>query len=178
MSASDSVPNGFRQIPGLPHYAIDENGTVLSVRNGRGKNRPWDEARRLKPSTAKDGYRRVCLCNNGHEQTALVHALVLTTFVGPRPSGMECRHIDGCKTNNHVSNLAWGTSSENHHDKLLHGTKQWGEQANGAKLNTNDVLEIRRRAASGERHTDIAKDFPVNQATISKIISRTRWKHV
>jgi len=178
MLDSDTVPNGFRQLHGLPNYAIDESGTILSVCNGRGKIRPWDKARRLKPSTAKDGYRRVCLSHNGREQTALVHTLVLTAFVGPRPTGMECRHIDGCKTNNHVSNLAWGTSSENHHDKLLHGTRQWGEQATNVKLKTNDVLEIRRRAANGECITDIAKDFPVDQPAIYKIISRKRWKHV
>lgn len=173
----DSLPNGFRQIPGFPRYAINENGTVISVCNGRGKNRTWAEAKRLRPSTAKDGYLRLCL-SDGREQTALVHALVLITFVGPRPIGMQCRHIDGCKTNNHVSNLAWGTSSENHQDKLLHGTKQWGEKASGAKLKANDVLEIRKRAENGERFTDIAKDFPVNTSTIFKIVLRQRWKHI
>lgn len=179
MSGSDSVPNGFRQIPGFPRYAIDENGTVISVCSPRStRNKPWDKAKRLKPATAKDGYRRVCLSQGGREHTPLVHKLVLITFVGPRPEGMECRHLDGCKTNNHVSNLAWGTPRENHQDKLLHGTKQWGEHANGVKLKTNDVLEIRRRAADGEKRWDIAKDFPVSMSAITRIILRKAWKHV
>ena len=29
--ADSSVPDGFRQIPGFQRYAIDENGTILSV---------------------------------------------------------------------------------------------------------------------------------------------------
>lgn len=177
MSEHNSIPDGFVQLPGLPRYAIDKNGIVISVCNGRAKDRPWSEAQQLKPS-GKDGYRRVCLSHEGREITALVHRLVLTTFIGPCPDGMQCRHLDGCKTNNHVDNLAWGTSVENHQDKLVHGTKQWGEQATKVKLKTSDVLEIRRRAASGERLVDISKDFPVKYATIRNIVHRKRWTHV
>lgn len=178
MSESNSVPNGFRQIPGFPRYAVDEHGAVISVCGTRGGIKSWDKAKRLKPSTAKDGYRRICLWHEGREHTALVHKLVLLTFVGPCPDGMECRHLDGCKTNNHKDNLAWGTSSENKQDKALHGTKQCGEKANGVKLKTNDVLEIRRRAASGERRIDIAKDFQLGISSIHRIIHRKAWAHV
>lgn len=178
---SDSIPHGFRQIPGFPRHAVDENGTVISICpvNGLGENRLWENAKRLNQSTDMHGYRRVCLRHNGLKHTVNVHRIVLTTFVGPRPNGMECRHLDGNKTNNHLSNLAWGTRSENALDKILHGTKQWvGEKNSRSKLNPNDVLEIRRRAASGEKSVSIAKDFPVDHTSIAKIVVRKTWKHI
>ncbi len=178
MSESNSVPDGFRQIPGFPSYAIDEHGTVISVCNGRWKNKPWENAKRLKPVPSQDGYLRVYLSQDGKEKTVYVHAMVLTTFVGPCPEELQCRHLDGNPANNHVANLAWGTRLENDRDKLLHGTKQLGEEVNGAKLKASDVLEIRRRAANGERKSDIAKDFPVNHTTISRIVDRKAWAHV
>ena len=175
---SDSIPHGFRQIPGFPRYAIDEHGNILSVCNGQWKNKPWDEAKRLKPSINMYGYLDLCLSRDGREHTVKVHRLVLTTFVGPCPDGMECRHIDGNKENNHVSNLVWGTSSENHHDKMSHGTTNRGEKCSRAKLTEKDVLAIRERAANGENLASIANDFPVNQEAIYKIVFRKRWKHV
>lgn len=179
MSESNSVPNGFRKIPGFPRYAIDEYGTVISVcASGRGKDRSWGHAKRLNPVPSQDGYLRVYLSQDGKENTVYVHAMVLTTFVGPCPEGLQCRHLDGNPANNHVTNLAWGTRLENDRDKLLHGTKQLGEEVNGAKLKASDVLEIRRRAANGERKSDIAKDFPVNHTTISRIVLRKTWTHV
>lgn len=176
---SDSIPDGFRQIPGFPRYAVDEHGNVLSICPiGQGKNIPWKNARRLNPTKSKDGYLRVYLTHDGREQTVYVHALVLTTFVGPRPEGLQCRHLDGNPANNHVSNLAWGTPLENEQDKILHGTKQRGEKGNGAKLTEEDVLEIRRRAASGETQTSIAKDFSVDRTRICRIVLRKTWAHV
>lgn len=53
-----------------------------------------------------------------------VHALVLETFVGPRPPGLESLHWDGDPTNNKVTNLRWGTRSENMQDMVRHG-RHW-----------------------------------------------------
>lgn len=182
MPESNSVPNGFRKIPGFPRYAIDEHGTVLSVcpRNGKGKDRPWENAERKSLKIDSHGYHRVNLYTaDGVRREKTIHALVLETFVGPCPDGMECRHLDGNKTNNHKDNLAWGTRSENALDKVLHGTQQWvGEQNSKSKLAPADVLEIRRRAANGEKPASIANDFPVDHTSISKIILRKTWAHV
>lgn len=102
MSDDDSTPPaGFRKIPGFPRYAIDENGTILSIcRHGAGarQNRPWSDARRLRLSMAQ-GYYKADLFHDGHSRTFHVHVLVLLTFVGPNPEGMECRHIDGNRLN-------------------------------------------------------------------------------
>lgn len=52
----------------------------------------------------------------------LVHQLVLEAFGGPRPEGMIARHLDDNPDNNHASNLAWGTYSDNLYDAIRNGT--------------------------------------------------------
>jgi len=58
----------------------------------------------------------------------LIHRLVLIAFVGLQPDGMEALHRDGDPGNNTLSNLRWGTHSENQLDQVAHGT-----HANAAK---------------------------------------------
>jgi len=178
--SESGVPNGFHQIPGFPRYAIDENGIVISIcpRNGQKKAKTWSDARRVKPWTDKLGYHRVQLFHDGNQRTVKVHRLVLLTFVGPCPAGMQCRHLDGNPGNNHVSNLTWGSSSENHRDKILHGTSGLGDKNGNAKLKAADVLEIRMRAANGENTSAIASGFPVTQTNVRLIILRKTWKHI
>ena len=65
---------------------------------------------------------RVTLSRNGRHRPYHVHYLVTSTFLGPKPSGMETRHLDGNATNNAVSNLVYGTKSENTLDAVKHGT--------------------------------------------------------
>jgi len=57
-----------------------------------------------------------------------IHALVLEAFVGPRPSGMHCRHLDGNPHNNAIDNLKWGTVQENQVDRERHGTGNQGSR--------------------------------------------------
>jgi hypothetical protein len=51
----------------------------------------------------------------------LVHRVVLETFVGPCPDGMECCHNDDVKTNNRLDNLRWDTHDANVADKVKNG---------------------------------------------------------
>lgn len=180
MSESNSVPNGFRQIPGFPRYAVDEHGTVLSIchPNGRGKDRHWENAKRIKPAIDRDGYPHVHLRHDGRKWFAGVHTLVLITFTGPCPDGMQCRHLDGNPANNQVSNLAWGTAQQNSDDRVRHSKSGLGNNNGNAKLNADDVLEIRRRASNGEPRMAIANDFGVNVSNICLIIRRKTWAHV
>lgn len=50
-----------------------------------------------------------------------VHRAVAIAFI-PNPEGHPLvRHLDDVKTNNHVSNLAWGTYSDNAYDAIRNG---------------------------------------------------------
>lgn len=103
-----------REIPGWPRYWVSNDGQIVGRRG-----------RLLKPSFSKRGYAFVSLPRNGAFVNAQaiavqVHKLVLLAFVGPKPEGMQCRHLDGNKVNNHISNLVWGTASENALDRIRH----------------------------------------------------------
>jgi hypothetical protein len=63
-----------------------------------------------------------------------VHRIVLEAFVGMCPEGMEARHLDGDRQNNHVSNLVWDVYVVNVSDRRAHGTDQVGDRNPNAKL--------------------------------------------
>jgi len=47
------------------------------------------------------------------------------------------------------------------------------------KLTVEEVIEIRRRYATGKESTLVlAKHFPVGKSQIHRIINNERWKHV
>lgn len=64
------------------------------------KRRPWME--RIKRTTRK-GYLRTRKDRNG--KLRMEHDLVWEEHFGAIPNGMQIHHIDGCKTNNDISNL-------------------------------------------------------------------------
>jgi hypothetical protein len=59
-----------------------------------------------------NGYLYVNLCRKSKKKLVQVHRLVAAAFLG-LTDGMVVNHIDGCKTNNHVTNLEVVTRSEN-----------------------------------------------------------------
>jgi hypothetical protein len=66
----------------------------------------------------------VTLQRDGAKHTQLVHRLVLKTFVGPCPAGMEACHNDSDRTNNALSNLRWDTPNNNWADRrALHAVR-------------------------------------------------------
>jgi hypothetical protein len=106
-------------IPGYENrYDVSDQGEVRSWVPWRGLPLP----RRLKGGLVGGGYRMVCLSIHGQVTYMHVHRLVMLAFVGPLRKRMETRHIDGDYTNNHLSNLAYGTHSENNLDAVRHGT--------------------------------------------------------
>ncbi|AWY05488.1 HNH endonuclease [Gordonia phage Morrissey] len=70
---------------------------------------------------SKTGHLKVPIRMGGRYFHAWVHRLVLEAFVGPCPSGMETRHLNGNPKDNRLENLVWGTSAENSQDTKNHG---------------------------------------------------------
>lgn len=109
-----------------------------------------------------------------------VHRLVCELVHGPAPTPKhEVAHSCG---NGHVGcinhrHLRWSTRSENHADKVLHGTTLRGENSSSAKLTERDVVEIRQRYGSIRTKT-LAAEFGVRAETINQIVRRERWSHV
>lgn len=53
---------------------------------------------------------------------AYVHRLVLETFLGSAPDGMEACHNNGDPTDNRLANLRWADHTSNVMDSIDHGT--------------------------------------------------------
>lgn len=68
------------------------------------------------------GYITIQLWRDNKAHIYTVHRLVAAAWIGPRPDGLQVRHLDGDKTNNRADNLAYGTNSENQLDAVRHGT--------------------------------------------------------
>jgi hypothetical protein len=169
----------WRAIPGYDGlYEVSDAGRVRSL------DRPvrhrlggvfTRRGRLLRPCVTSAGYHQVTLTVGGFWVTRVVHKLVVAAFIGPRAPGMVTRHLDGDKTNNRTSNLAYGTSQENSDDMQRHGTVPKGVAHSMAKLTEDDVLRIRSSAASG---VALAEQFGVSNQLISRIRTRGIWKHL
>ena len=77
----------------------------------------------------KDGYKKVYLYakeREGAESKAkFVHKVVLETFFGECPEGMETSHLDGDCANNQLYNLVWESHADNNNRKKEHGTNYY-----------------------------------------------------
>lgn len=106
--------------------------------------------------------------------------MVLETFVGPCPAGMEaCHDPDNDPTNNRIENLRWGTRKENAQDRVRLGTQIQGAKHPLAKLTDADIARI--RSADVSRYgaaAKLAREYNVSHATIHRVINRILWRHV
>jgi HNH endonuclease/NUMOD4 motif len=143
-----------------------------------GRLRRTATGRLLKQANHPKGYLAVMFSGRGQRQNALVHKVVLEAFEGRCPEGHETRHLDGNRKNNVLTNLAWGTSSENEQDKRRHGTSSRGERNAMASLSTEDVREIISRYNAGESQRALASVYGVHQPQISRIVNGKRWGHL
>lgn len=75
-----------------------------------------------------------------------------------------------------------------HPERLTRGDAHWtrttpekvtrGDRVNTAKLTEEQVREIRRRVAAGEKQVDVARAFGVRNTNVSALVRRETWKHV
>jgi|SRR5580700_3783822 hypothetical protein len=145
-------------------YAVSRDGRIWTNRVG---NR-WKQ---LKPFAEKAyGHLKVTLFGVVPRIRA-VHRLVLESFVGPCPPGMECRHFpDRDVTNNRLENLQWGTRLENQADRFKHGTAKGGESHYLAKFSNEVAKEIRRRYDGGESQASLSRAFNASKSVIRAIV--------
>lgn len=121
----DSTAEVWKPVVGYEGlYEVSDQGNVRSLfRAGVARNGTnyWSKGRMMKPSPDKWGHLQVGLNNNTSPKVRRVHNLVMEAFVGPRPEGMETRHLNGIPSDNRLSNLTYGTRSENRMDMVKHG---------------------------------------------------------
>ena len=173
---SDIRIEEWRAIPGfIDRYEVSSRGQVRAWRVLKSKGGAR-EARRMRGSTSR-GYRTVNLQDSwGNRRTLFVHKAVLLAFVGPRPLGHECRHLNGVRDDNRVENLAWGTPRENCEDKRAHGTLPEGTDVSGSKLLRTDVIAIRHLLEMGHGLSFVASLFACSRQHVASIQAGQSWR--
>lgn len=108
----------WKPIPDWPEYEVSDHGNVRSSK--------WGHVHSLKPQANphRNNYLHFSVHTTGMgRKTIRVHVIVAELFYGPRPEGLDIRHLDGDSQNNHATNLRYGTRIENELDKVRHGTR-------------------------------------------------------
>lgn len=161
----------IRKIPGHEGYMVSSCGKVLS---GRGKK--GSPLRDLNPVLNQSGYPTVTIRrDDGTYRTCRVHQLVAEAFIGPRPDGMQVRHLDGNSANPSLNNLRYGTPTENQQDRWAHGTML---RLSRRKLTDLDVRSIVALCSSGlVRQRAVATAFGVSQGCVSMIANGNARKY-
>lgn len=180
---NETIEINYRDIDNFPGYRVGSDGSVWScwrLIGGRGTRQRvlTDEWKRLKAN--QPAYPRVSLIDrDGKRHDMDVHILVLTAFVGPRPSDeIQGRHLNDVPNDNRLDNLKWGTPSENWEDSRRNGRRTIGEQVHNAKATVDLVIRIRSALAGGETLKSVASWSGLSWQQVHAIGARRVWKHV
>jgi hypothetical protein len=171
----------WKVIPGHEAYEVSNFGRVRSwYKGGRGNYRRATPAI-ISGGVLKNGYRLFSLAPGRQQRYA--HRLVALAFLGPCPPGMQVNHIDGNKTNNHLSNLEYVTPREN----ILHSVhvlgnkppRRVGKSYGAAKLTEAQVKEIRAEYDGKHgRCSELARKYGVSSQAVWNILNGKTWTHI
>ena len=163
------------ELKNYPGYFAGTDGHIYSKRSG--------SVRQLSERLHK-GYYRVNIRDGSNpvkQYVVPVHKLILEAYVGTKPDGFVCRHLNGNPYDNRPTNLRWGTPKEIAQDADRHGTAVWlrhGEEAVASKLTEKEIHQIIELYEQGHKQKDIACVFSVSQKHISDIVNKRTWKHL
>lgn len=168
----------WKDIPGYSGYQASTLGRIRSF---------WMHRKHYLVTTPhilktwnRTGYRAIELCVEKKRNLLAVHCLVLLAFVGPPPKSMECLHCDGNKINNKLTNLRYGTRSENLYDSVRHGThvNLKGSENPSSKLSEDQVVSMRSLNSKGFSTKYLVEKFKTCKSNVRMIVTRKSWKHI
>lgn len=154
----------LKAIPNCLGYSITKNGRVRNT--GTGKWLTPVDVRGYKAYNVGARYNPYPACR-----------LVLETFVGPCPKGLQCCHRNDDKQDDRLENLYWGTPYENKLD-ARRNREQNKRPNHRSKLTYKQAAEIRRRLRNGVTGKKLAKRFRVSEVTISGIKNKKHYLEV
>lgn len=107
-------------------YEVSSLGRIRSfdrmVARQNGHLIPW-KGRILKLNKGSKGHYRVNLFRDGKPKMVYIHQIVAKVFISNPESLPLVRHWNDDKTDNTVSNLLWGTHSDNRQDAIRNGVQ-------------------------------------------------------
>ena len=145
------------------NYVVYEDGRIYS----------YNTKKFLKPSTLPSGYQVVNLYDNdGKRKTYYLHRVIYEAVTGePIPEGMQCNHINECKSDNRFCNINlmspkqncnWGSRNErigNTNSKVLTNNPKLSKPV-GAFKDCKLVMKFastQEAERNGFKHSNISK---------------------
>ncbi|HGO3895721.1 TPA: NUMOD4 motif-containing HNH endonuclease [Staphylococcus aureus] len=169
----------WKDIPGYEgEYQASTLGRIKSMERKsrcgyKGKGYRSIKERILRPGKyCKTGHLSVVLRKGTNGQP--VHKLIMLTFKGKRPKGLDICHNDGNPENNKLSNLRYDTRNNNNLDVFKHG-----KNTGNSKLSISEVRTIKGLLDSKKySNTEIATKFKVSPSAICSIKKNRTYKWV
>lgn len=136
------------------------------------------------------GYGEITISDHMGKRVVNAHRVSYEISNGAIPSGLLVRHKCDFRICVNPLHLEVGTHQDNSNDCVSRGrtpkgenhyrrTKTYktieGEKNGRAKLTTEQVLSIRSRVASGEKRSELAKEFGVSWTAINKAVNGDNW---
>ena len=130
------------RVRSLDRISIDKNGREYSIKGN------------MRKVSKSKGYSIIGLSKDNKQKMHLVHRLVAEAFLDNPENLPIVNHIDGNKSNSHIENLEWVSSSDNIKHAISTGLRK-----------TNDIeTHIKKEGNSGvtvkEKVEDILSVFP------------------
>lgn len=145
------------------------NGSILNLSTG-------NILKGTKRSKKHNDYLRVSIDG----KLVHIHILVAEKFLGKKPNGKVCNHIDGNKSNNDISNLEYITPSENNYHAIRTGLVQvkYGDSHHNSKVNSDQVILIRIKRMSGRTFNSLSNEYGISSHSIADICKYRTWPHI
>lgn len=143
----------LKELTDFPYQYISEDGNLVSFRF----NKIYEPA----PFFDRDGYKRFMVYDKkGKRRAMAAHRLVYSAWVGKLINGLTIDHKDNQKLNNHFSNLAQMTFSEN---SKKENTGKCNPRKN-RKLSKEQIINIFKMREQGVSFNEISKRIGMSPA--------------
>lgn len=152
-------------IPFLEGYFISKRGRLWS-RYDKSGHITKDKWHRVKYNTSKQGYKFI----QRKGKIFYIHRLVAMVYIpNPENKAYVC-HKDNVPRHNNVSNLYWGTPSENTQQCIRDGRGYIGDKNPRAKVKNLDREIIRRKYTLGLTINELTREYNLSRSAIRKIL--------
>ncbi len=141
--------------------------------NGGGVKIDYSYYRKMNQFVSHGGYKYVSVSTSRGQRSIPAHVMITDAHFGPRPPGLETRHLDGDPQNNTLSNLCYGTRKENAED-----TKRHRRHRPRRALSDDDVRSVRQLRQQGMTCLAIAKHHGVSKYCVWCVVAGKTYTSV
>lgn len=166
----------WKPINDYPGYEVSNYGRVRSYkRRGSGHKTLNPTPKVMNPGTDLYGYKIVRLCNNTKRGKMFsIHRLVGIHFIENPHNLPIIRHMDNNPSNNHHTNLKWGTHKDNMEDMVRSGRQ--GDNSRHYNI-TWCLVSPEGHPVATQNLTLFCKTYGLDQGGLHKVVRGQRKTH-